>query len=327
MKIFFPILLLTFIFGCNGDQRLRKNRGDLNYSAIAEQSDFLSANVYLTANVKSQELLVELKLNNPGSKPISIQEITVNAEGGLRSFPEGGSIKPIILEAGKDTFTTVKFKPVNDLKVYMITGKQGCFKPGYKISVFYKVQGNEKMFTMDLEPQMSENDYKAYIGKYKTPFIGYSFNTGTSFAQIQREYLETLKLSSQPFTYVSQQELALTGLNLWMKGFCERDSINAELIIVNHEDYAVKIIPDSLDFVVKGDTVIDRSKTVVLEKISGSKRDKTIMEKGDKVLIHFKKYYKNTNKKISLSLKHAFVLSGSKPLFNDDIELIKIHLP
>lgn len=327
MKIFFPILLLTLTFGCNTDQKLKKNKGDLHYASIAEHFDFLSAKLNLTANIKNQELLVGLKLTNPSSRVITIQQITISTPGGFRSFPETGNIKPIVLDAGKDTLTTLKFKPVNDLKVFMITGKQGYLKPEYKISVFYKVQGDEKMLTMDLNTQITASDYKVYISKYKLPFTGYSFNTETNFAQIQKDYLETLKLSDQPFTYVSQQELALTGLNLWMKGVCEHDTLKAELLVVNHEAYSIKIVPDSLDFIYKGDTSSGGSKTIDLEKISGSQENKTMMEKGDQVIIHFKKPFKGSHKAIMLFFRHAFVLSASKPLFNDNIELVKVPFP
>ncbi|HEY2581604.1 MAG TPA: hypothetical protein VGI43_07350 [Mucilaginibacter sp.] len=328
MKLSLLILLPLIVFGCNSNSDLKRTEGYLNYIPVTESSEFLSANLNLSANVKSQELSAEIRLTNHCTKSITIEEVTVFTRGGLRSFPNNGNIKQIGLHPGGDTLIIVKFNPVNDIKVHQLTGKQGHIKLEYNVSVFFKVQGDEKMSSVDLNAKLTENDYKTYISTNCTPFIGYSFNTETNFAQNEGEYLETLNPGDQPFAFVTHQELAVTGLNIWMKSLCEHDSLYAELLIVSQANYEIKIVPDSIDFTNKGDNALSgKSKIVALEKIVGSPENKAVMQKGDKVLIHLKKCFKSPGKKAILSLKEAFLLRESKPLFNDNIGLVKVSVP
>ena len=321
------VLLVTVACGCNAAPKFKGAKGDLNYTAVTQKSESLSADLNLTANIKNQELLAELRLTNTGSKSIIITEITVYPEGGLQSFPTTGNIKPVIVASGRDMLINSKFHPVNDTKVYQLTGKPGRFKSAYKISVFYKVEGGEKIFSADLNAQLPPHDYKAYIEKYAVPFIGYSFNTASNFDQAERDYLEKLQLKDPAFAFVAQHEIAITGLNIWMTSYCENDTLYAEFLIVNHDDYAVKIISDSIDFAYRGDTSPNQSKNIVLEKKPGSQQNKELMEKDEKVLIHFKKPLKSSDRQLILCFKHAFILTGAKPLFNDNIELMKVRLP
>jgi hypothetical protein len=321
------VLMAILAAGCGAGQKSKRARSDLNYIPITQKSEFLSADLDLSANIKNQELVAGLKLTNTGPKPITITEITVHADGGLTSFPATGNIKPVILPAGRDTLLTVKFNPVNDVKVYELTGRQGNFKAAYKVSVLYKPGGQEKILIADLNTRLPGDDYKTYINKYTKTFTGYSFDIGTSFAETESDYLGRLKLKDPAFAFVAPHEIALTGLNMWMTSRCENDTLYAELLLVNHDDYTIKIIPDSLDFICKGDASPKQPKNVSLEKKSGSQQNKESMEKDDKVLIHFKKPFKDSDQPVSISLKHAFYLGASKPLFNNNIELVKVRLP
>jgi hypothetical protein len=326
MKLFFLLLLPLIIFGCNSNKNKPGTQGDLNYASASTTSDLLSAGLSLSANIKNAELLAGLQLTNKDSKAITIQEIVISTPEGLRSVPEGNTVS-LVLSAGKDTLTTLKFKPVNDLRTYQLTDKPGCFKAGYKISIAYKTEGSDNTLTMNLETQLPAADYKTYSDKYNKPLNSYSFNTKTGFAAKQVKYLQALNPANPlPFVNVSEQEIAVGGLNFRLKSFVENDSLHAEIFIVNHADFPVKIIRDSLDFIYNGDTSSYRTNRVDLEKISGAQQTKDMMEKGDRVLIHFKKYFKNPGTGMVLSFRHAFVLSGPKPLFHDNIELTRVSL-
>lgn len=326
LSYFSLLLLLILIYSCNIKPKKRTIKGDLNYASESFGSDLLSASVYLSGNIKNTQLISELQLTNTGSKAITIQEITVATPEGIRALPEG-NVGTFVLAASKDTLLHAKFSPINDQKIYQMTGKQGYFKPAYKISVSYKTEGDEKVRTIDINAKLPDADYNAYIGKYSSPVTAYSFNTKGDFTQKQKAYLETLKLSNQqPFVYISEQEIAITGLNFRMKSYCEHDSLYSEIFIINHSDFPVKIIKDSLDFIYKGEASSYKSNNIGIEKVSGAQENKDMIEKGDRVLIHFKKYFKNSDKQLMLSLKHAFVLSGPKPLFNDNIDLVKVSL-
>jgi len=326
VQVLLLVLLVPIAGSCNAGQKIKGPKGDLIYIPVTQKSEFLSAHLDLSANIKSQEMLAVLKLTNTGSKPMTITEVTINTEGGLQSFPTTGNIKPIILPAGRDTLMTTRFRPVNDVKVYQLTGKNGRFKLNYKVSVFYKQQGDDKMFSADLNVQLPPDDYTAYTKTYATPFIGYSFNTASNFDQTERDYLGTLKLKDPAFAFVAQHEIAVTGLNIWMTSYCENDTLYAQFLIVNHDAYAVKIIPDSLDFACKSDGTKGNSKTIILEKITGSQQNKEVIEKDGKLLIHFKKRFTSSDRQVIISLKHAFILDGSRALFNNNIELVKVRL-
>jgi hypothetical protein len=327
LQVSLLVLLATVTCGCNTGQKLKRRKGDLIYSPVSQKTEHLSLDLDLSAIIKKQELIAELRLNNTGPKSIIITEITVCAEGGLTSFPATGNIKPVILPPGRDTVLTVKFNPVNDIKVYELTGRQGRFKPGYKVAVLYKLQGAERIFSANLNTHLPPDDYSAYANKDTTPFIGYSFNTATNFADTESDYLGKLTLKDPVFAFVAHHEIALTGLNIWMTSYCEKDSLYAELLLVNHDVYTIKIIPDSLDFIYQGDNSTRQSKKIVLEKKSGLQQNKAEMEKDDKLLIHFKKPFKSTGKPVIITLKNAFIINGAKALFNTDIELVKVHLP
>jgi hypothetical protein len=327
MQVSLLVLLAIIAGGCNSGHKSKGAKGDLVYITGPQKSEFLSARLDLSGNVKKQELLAELRLTNTGPKPIIITEITVYAEGGLTTFPAAGNIKSVVLPAGRDTLIVTTFKPVNDIEVYQLTGRQGHFKQEYKFSVLYKLRDGEKIYPVNLDAQLPPDDYKAYISKYAKPFIGYSFNTGTSFGETEAGYLETLKLGAPAFAFVAHHEIALTGLNIWMTSYRENDSLYADLLVVNRDNYTVKIVPDALDFTYKDEASPSYSKDIVLEKKLGSQQNKELMEKDDKVLIHFKKPFKSSDKTVSISLKHAFMLNGTKALFNNNIELVKVRLP
>ncbi len=327
MKIPLLLILLIVLFSCNSHHLSKTNNGDLNYSQTTAQSSNLSAELNLSANIKGQELLAVLQITNTGSKPISIQQIEISTPDGLRSLPENGNIDSLILDAGKDTVLSVKFTAMNDLKMFRLTGRSGYFKPAYNILISYKESGSNPVSSMSLKAQMPAADYKAYLSKYKASLTSFSFNTKTDFTTKQKRYLETLKQVDQPpFVFVSEQEIAVSGLNFRLKSFCEHDTLNAELFIVNHASFPVKINKDAINFTYPGEPA-DSLKSVQVEKISGPQQNMDLLEKGDRVLIHFKKYFKDPGKQIQLSFNKAFILNGLVPLFTDDIELVKISLP
>ncbi|MBS1527874.1 MAG: hypothetical protein JST19_19675 [Bacteroidetes bacterium] len=329
MKIVFCILLSVIVWSCNskpGLNRSPRSQVDLNYIPVSKSSGFLSVNLDLSANVKSEQLTAEMKLINSGPETITITAITLLPQGGMTAFPNEGNIKPVVIQAGKDTLTDITFNPVNDVKVYQATGRQGHLKPEYKVSIAYKVGDSANTHTLDMTTHSPANDYDLYSSRYAKPYTTYSFNTATNFNDLQKRYMDSLKLSLNNFAFVAQQELALTGVNIWMKAICENDSITAEFLVVNHDAYRIKIDPDSLDFLA-GPGAATTSKAIVIKKLSGSVTDKTVLEKNDRALITLKKYFIPAGNRATLCLKHAFMWNGKQPLFCDDIGLVKVSLP
>ena len=320
------MFLFSFYLGHTFGQQASTGNNYLKYIPVTQNSDYLNASLILTADINSLQVVADLKLINTGSKSITVTGVTVYADGGLQSFPTNGNIKPINLKAGQDGLLTVNFKPINDIKVYQLTGKQGRIKAQYKVAVFYKSQGQEQVFSTNLIAQLPADTYRSYIDRHPISYTGYAFNTASTFDQTERKYIEQLKLKDQPFVFIAQHELALTGLNIWMTSYLEKDTLYADLLIVNHDDFAIKLHPGALNFGSQDEVLTDKAKTITVEKIISKQKDPERIDKGDKISVHFKRYFKNTDKPIFLSFKNAFLLNGTQPLFIDNIGLVKVHL-
>jgi len=273
-------------------------------------------------------LTARLNIGNAGSKPIDIQDIVISTAEGIRSAADSGSIS-FSIKPGKDSTLSLKFHPINDGNLYRIAGIRGNFKPGYNLYVTYKMEGANDAATAIVKSQADKSEYTAYVSKYKKPVTGYSFNTKTGFNEREKQYLETLQQGGQqPFVYLSEQEIAVSGLNFRLHGYILKDTLHAELYILNHSEFPMKIIPGAFD-ITDNENTPTGTKFIKLEKISGSQQDLTMMEKGDRVVIHFKKRMnaKSSGKRnLSLHLQKAFMLTGRKNLFNEDVQLLPITL-
>jgi hypothetical protein len=326
-KIPILLILLTTVFACKNNTRIQKTKGDLNYTPTDMQSDQLSVRLNLTANIKTQKLQADLELNNPGKNPITISEIELSTPEGLRSVPATGSIGSVILQPGENKTISLKFQPLNDLKEYQLTGRNGHFKSSYNLLITSQMNQSAPPLLTIMMANLVPADYSAYLNKYKIIATSYSFNTKSDFTQKQKAYFTTLKQIKQPpFVFVSDQEIAVSGVNFRLNSYCEHDTLNAQLFIVNHSGFPVKINKDMLDFLYTDKSFSASSKDIKIVKISGSQQ-KDLIDKGDRVLIHFKKYFKNPGNTAILSFNKAFELSDKIPLFKNDIELLKVDIP
>jgi len=327
LKIPVLLILLTTAFACKNHIGKQKIKGDLNYMSTDTQSDQLSIRLNLTANIKAQELLADLELNNSGKDPITISEIELSTLEGLRSIPKTGSLGAVILQPGEHKYLTLKFQPLNDLKVYQLTGKNGYFKSSYNLLITSKTTPYASPLLTTVIANSVPADYSAYLHKYKIAATSYSFHTKSDFTQKQKAYFTTLKQIKQPpFVFVSDQEIAVSGVNFRLSSYCEHDTLNAQLFIVNHSEFPVKINRHKLDFLYNDKSFSTNQKEIKIVKVSGSPQ-KDLIDKGDRVLIHFKKYFKNPDNKAILSFNNAFEFSNKLPLFKNNIELVKFNIP
>ena len=327
MKIFLLLLLLCTILlpGCINNKKQQTDANQLIYQTAGINSGPLQIEPDLKGNIKQQDLSLQIKLSNTEAKDIEIQEITVNIPDGSNSTPTT-AFAPFLLKQGNDTTLNLKFVPFNDAKLYKVTGMNGSFKPAYNIVVSYSKPGSGSIYTLSLKSIAKNNDFLAYSKKHSTSVIGYSFNTRNGFNEKQKRYLETLKqLPQPPFVFLSDQEIALCGLNFRLKNYYLKDTLFAELFIVNHADFQVQIIPDALDITKDGKASPGETKAVTVEKVSGTQQNLYMMEKGDRVLVYFKKFMKiNADDKqmLQFQISKAFMLKGNKALFGDDVELL-----
>lgn len=328
-KQFIAAWLLFCVGGsCFGKQMQSAIVRDLIYSPSTAKSGTLTAGLQLSANLTTLQLLAKVKLINTGKQPISIFQFTVYPAGGLQSLPVHGGQRPFWLQAQKDTLIDVAFRPVNNIKLYEVTGKQGHFLQAYKVNIFYKIQGSEKVYSAEPESRLPEKNYKEYAARYGGAVTGYSFNTGSAFADTERDYLGRLKLNAPVFAFLAPQEIALTGLNIWMKSYSENDTLFADFLVVNQHNYCLKIIADSIKFGYKEQSAASQSLVLVSRGGSAPGGKKTfLLEKGEQAMIHFKIHLLSAEGPLIASLKHAFLLDGSRPLFNSSVELLKVRLP
>jgi len=320
------IFTATLFYSCtNNNKKSLNNANELAYNTVNINTGVLNVEPAFTGDIKQQELNAQLKLSNTASKDLEIQEIAINTPNGSNSLPTT-AFAPFLLKQGKDTTLALKFNPFNDYKLYQITGMHSCFKPEYNITVSYKFTGSNNISTLSLKFRAEKDQYLAYSKKNVTPVIGYSFNTGSGFNEKQKKYLETLKQIPQPpFVFLSDQEIAVSGFNFRLKNYYQQDTLHAELFIVNHSDFLVKIIPDTFDITASGKSLPGDVKTVSLEKVSGTQQNLSMIEKGDRVLIHFKKYIKLNapgKERLQLHITKVFLIKGDKALFTEDIELL-----
>ncbi|BAU53588.1 hypothetical protein [Mucilaginibacter gotjawali] len=325
MKLSVTAILTFFIlYSCNSShKKLKSNANELIYNTADTTAGDLSVSLNLTGKIKAAQLAAQIRLSNSGSAPIDFQEMEIATPGGIRSGPVAG-FEPFSLPPGKDTTLYVRFKPVNNLKLYQVTGMSGNFKASYKVSVSYKT-GSDNLVSMALNSTTEKTEFNTYSKEAKNAVTGYSFDTKTGFNEREKKYLETIMPAvKSPFVYLSEQEIAVSGLNFKLKTYNEPDTVHAEFFIVNHADFPVKVITDSLNVMLNNETDNEEKAIVKIEKISGAQNDINMMEKGDRVLIHFKKFIKTPAAGVDpliLHLRGAFILSGRKDLFNEDLRL------
>jgi hypothetical protein len=320
------ILTVALFYSCtNNNKKTLSNANELAYNADNINTGALNVEPALTGDIKQQELSAQLKLSNIESKDLEIQEIAISTIDGSHSLPTS-AFTPFLLKQGSDTTITLKFNPYNNYKLYQITGMHGSFKPTYNFYITYKVTGSDSTSTLSLKATAEKSEYLAYLKKYVKPVIGYSFDTGGGFSENQRKYLETLKqLPQPPFLFLSNQEIAISGLNFRFKNYYQEDTLHADLFIVNHSDFVVKIIQNAFDITVEDKLSPGDVKTISIEKVSGTQQNLSMLEKGDRVLIHFKKHIKlkaPEKETLQLNLAKVFIVKGDKALFAEDIELL-----
>ena len=327
MKLSLLLLLLyaTLLFSCTNNEKQQPNANQLVYETAKVDSGALQLEADLKGNIKQQDLSLQVKLSNTEAKDIEIQEIALNVPDGASSAPTT-AFTPFLLKQGKDTSLNLRFSPFNDVKLYQVTGMNGCFKQAYNIVISYGKAGSSSIYTLSLKSMAQNDEHLAYSKKHTTSIIGYSFNTKGGFNEKQKQYLETLKqLPKPPFVFLSDQEIAVCGLNFRLKNYYLKDTLHAELFIVNHADFQVQIIPSALDITSNSKSSPDEAKAVTVEKVSGTQQNLYMMEKGDRVLVHFKKYMKieGAGKQVlQFQISKAFMLKGNKTLFSEDVELL-----
>lgn len=320
--ILWLIIAFAMVFTqCTSRSEKNTRTGMLNFDPFIIQSELLHGTVQSEADTEKQELLVTVKLQNPGKENVYVEDITIETAEGYQAKSLDQQSYAFILNAGADTTIHLQVKPINNFELYMLTGESGKFKPLYYCFLFYKDDKTKNRGSIKTQLNISAKDFADYNKNYKQSVTAYKFHSTTKFTEDQKNYLQPL-LKTVPFVYLSDQEIALAGLNFRLQTYTKGDSIYVSLFIVNHADFSIKINPDLFDIIVGNLPGEKRAGKVELEKISGAMIEANMLRKGDRAVISLSKYVKVTAEvKPRLILKDVFLLDDGHSLFYKNPEL------
>ncbi len=315
-----------FFLGCNlQTDKDKAPAGDLSFNRIATQSAAIKIEARLDAFTQAQELLLKINLENVATKDFGVMAISIETDEGYQAQPLVPGFSPFDLKAGADTSIMLRFKPINDFKLYMAAGESGKFKPMYYL--FVACKGGEEAGNPVLIKELfkvKESDFAIYENRYRELAVAYRFNPQDNFEKELRSYLHSF-FKTPLFVYVSEQEIAVAGLNFRLQSYIRGDSFHAKLNIVNHADFPVLVNPGRFDAGDIDTSAGNKSRQTVFKKLQGVQEETTILRKGDRATLDLIKYVGKLNGRIPvLTLKEVFILPEGKSLFNKDISLAKI---
>lgn len=318
------LLLPILLIACNSSNDTSTDSEEtIVFSARPVKTQSLYAKPTLKAVLKDQQLRLTLELEKLTDKKIIVKEIVLNNPGGLNSFPNNVQLKRLPVINDKDTTLVLTFNHINNNKLFQATGLPGMIDSVYHLSVVFSLEGIEGVRTMNLDFKMPEELFLAYKKKYNTQVQVYNLNAAKGFDERQRQYLLKEKITpNSPFVHMSEQELALSGLNFRFKCFHKDDSLHAEIFVVNHSDLTIRLDTTKLNLIVNNapDSI---TKLISINKVTGSLHDKDILRKGDRVICTLRKHVPESPEKIQLASADCFFLSSGKKFFIEPLELVK----
>ena len=325
LSLFLLPLLCVFFSHCNPVQQQAETDSDtLTYETEPAQTKSLAVRAQLKGIPNPQKLELALQLSNLAKEELQVKEIIISTPEGLHSAPVNFNQKAFTLPADRDTSLSLIFQPLNDLVLFKNTEMPGILKSRYTLSIVYILKGKKDSEAIDLKAKIPVEKYQQYEEEYRIPVTAYCFNTASQFSRMQQHYLKGLKLPGNiPFVHLSDQELAVSGLNFRLQSYQKRDSLYAKILLVNHSDFPLKIDTTQLGFVFDGSR--SSQNHIILSKVTGSKEEYNMVRKGDRMLINFRRYSKDQNyPRITISFKNSFILPTGKSLFYNDLEIVKV---
>jgi len=317
-------ILIFFVSACliSCETSDRKDASSIAFTTKPVQSQSLLVVPTLKCFPSQQGLELNLTLKNLLAEKITITEIALQNSKGLKSVDERIAGNTICVSKNADTTIVQMFQPVNDKQLFQTTGLPGLIDSAYQISVFYSVEGKEGIRVVNLASRMATKTFLLYRELYDVPVHAYHFNMNDGFADKQKRFLQaSLIASAPPFVHVTEQEIAISGLNLRMKCYHRKDSLQAEIFMVNHSDMTIRIDTSKMDLIIDAPNENQRCR-LSIEKVTGSKTEPAILRKGERTMIRMRKYVHDDPKRILFTVSESFFLPTDKLLFSDDLELV-----
>lgn len=324
----FALLLLIYVTAFAGCISLNEKKDSRNnilvFTPAIIESEVLTGTVEGECDLGKQQLVLAVKLKNISEEGVIIENIGIETPEGYQARVIGNDLKPSRINVGSERILILQFVPVNDVEVYMLTGESGKFRQQYNLNIAYASSKNDKTGLLNLSLSIPEKEFAAYEKQYKKNVEIYEFDTSCNFAEKQQMHLRTL-LKAPPFVHAGTQEIAIGGLNFRLQIYRRNDTIQAQLYIVNHADFAVKINPYALNIITDKHYSNDEPCKIAFTKITGRQEETEMLRRGDRATIKFVKYINHTTKKdLTISLKNVFLLQGDKPLFYENPKLAEL---
>jgi hypothetical protein len=329
MRIEYLILLASaYLASCGLNDREAmsdlQDSGSLVFATTPVQSPSLLVAPTLKGFPANQRLELTLKIESLQPERITIESIVLNNSNGLNSFIGNDTNQKLIIPVGRDTTITETIDHIHDKKLFHTTGLRGLIDSTYNLAVYYSVEGKAGVRIINLVSKMSGQTFLAYRDLYDSPVHAYSLNTTNGFDEKQRQFLMMNGIgTASPFVHVTEQEVAVSGLNFRIKCFHNKDSVFAEIFAVNHSDMTVRIDTSKIDLFTDEAGNKINEKDIAIRKVTGSNTDTHILGEGDRIIIRIRQHVPLRPEKLWLSFAETFFLSTGKPLFHDNLELIE----
>lgn len=326
MRTLVFFIFLTIIFSCStSNEKTDEIKELIVFDAKPVKTQSLYAKPILKADLKNQQLLLNLELKKLTARKIFLNEIVLSNPGGLNSNPNNVQFKKLAVTNNNDTTLYLTFNHIPNKKLFHATGLPGTIDSVYRVSVLFSLEGTEGVRTMNLDFTLPFDTFLSAKKKYDDPVQIYNFNTDSGFAERQREHLLNKKIiKSSPFVNISDQEIAVSGLNFRVKCFHQKDMLNAEIFVVNHSDLTIRIDTTKINLIVDSLAKVTAKQEITIQKVTGSIHEKDILRKGDRIIVTLHEFIRDKPKHVKFTVENSFFLADGKRLFTEDLVLMRV---
>jgi hypothetical protein len=317
MNYIFAIVIILLGISCSNKS---SDPNVLQFGKINTQNKEIIISATMTGTKIDSRLHLKIEFENLSNKVLVIEEIKLYNLEGVESRVE--SILPSLTSIDKNESKTHEliFQSIEDAKIFEISGEPGAFKNKYRLSITYRDESNISQ-KIPAAFSVDELAFNRYVHDFRSATVYYFLNEDSVFEKNQKIY-QTNVLQQSGFVKLSENEVAIAGLNFQIKTYQKRDTIFSKIMMVNHADFSVKIQPNNFDVLKNG--VPFKSKTIKFEKIDSHNSNEFILRKGDRGILYFESPYKQPNlnlNKLSMVLKDVLILPNGKTLFINNLNL------
>jgi hypothetical protein len=291
----------------------------LNYKTKEIHSKYLKTGIDFKGNVSEHTILANITLTNIYSLPVHIYNIELKTDEGLWATSPQDAERYEILP-NKDTVLSFSFTPVNNAELFKTTGLRGKLLQHYTMVINFEVDGEK--YQLNVENTADKEEYYSKVEVKKDTFYVFTIHNDSQFVNSQKDYeksMSDLKKESD-FVYVSENEIAVSGLNLKFHSYIAKDTLYAEIGAINHSKFDVLLDTNNLGIT----NSCDSKKILSVRKQVGLEVDDELLKlrTSDRMRVRYKHYCtKLMSNDLKLRLKDLFKTKNNQSLFFGDIKL------